>query len=237
MDPVSSKHTAKAFEADLASLKESLLLMGGIVESMLKEAFEAFNGKSADLAQMIIERDDDVDRVEKSVDELAIQILALRQPAARDLRFVSTALKISKDLERMGDEIVNICERLVELTEMGEDAEFEKIDQTHLKALFQMSQEVMTKALDAFVSLSSQEAGDILNLDERIDRKYRELYQEYVGMIENNPRLTRRILKILFIAKYLERIADHATNFAEQVIFVVEGLDIRHEENILPTPH
>jgi len=233
---MSSKHTAKAFEADLASLKESLLLMGGIVESMLKEAFEAFNTSSLDLARMIIERDDDVDRVEKSVDELAIQILALRQPAARDLRFVSTALKISKDLERIGDEIVNVCERLVELTEMGEDLEFSKIDQSHLKALFLMSQEVMTKALDSFVSLSSQEAGEILTLDEKVDHKYRELYQEYVNLIENNPRLTRRILKVLFMAKYLERIADHATNFAEQVIFVVEGLDVRHEENILPTP-
>jgi len=210
--------------------------MGGIVESMLKEAFEAFNTSSLDLARMIIERDDDVDRVEKSVDELAIQILALRQPAARDLRFVSTALKISKDLERIGDEIVNVCERLVELTEMGEDLEFSKIDQSHLKALFLMSQEVMTKALDSFVSLSSQEAGEILTLDEKVDHKYRELYQEYVNLIENNPRLTRRILKVLFMAKYLERIADHATNFAEQVIFVVEGLDVRHEENILPTP-
>lgn len=210
--------------------------MGGIVESMLKEAFEAFNTSSLDLARMIIERDDDVDRVEKSVDELAIQILALRQPAARDLRFVSTALKISKDLERIGDEIVNVCERLVELTEMGEDLEFSKIDQSHLKALFLMSQEVMTKALDSFASLSSQEAGEILTLDEKVDHKYRELYQEYVNLIENNPRLTRRILKVLFMAKYLERIADHATNFAEQVIFVVEGLDVRHEENILPTP-
>jgi phosphate transport system protein len=233
---MTSKHTAKAFDADLNSLKESLLLMGGVVESMLKESHEAFKSRNASLAKLIIARDDDVDRIEKSVDELAIQILALRQPAARDLRFVSTALKISKDLERIGDEVVNICERVAELAEMPESLEFESISKEPLETIFVSAQEVISRALDAFVSLSSQQAGEILKLDDRIDQHYRSFYRDLLQEMQEHPDLIVRIMKILFVAKYLERIADHATNFAEQVIFVVEGLDIRHEEAILPLP-
>lgn len=233
---MTSKHTAKAFEADLNSLKESLLLMGGVVESMLKEAQEAFRSKDPALARLVIERDDDVDRVEKSVDELAIQILALRQPAARDLRFVSTALKISKDLERMGDEVVNICERLSELADLGPSEDFNQVDQSGISKLFEMSQSAMTRSLDAFVSLSSQQAGEILKVDDQIDRLYKEVYLQFVKEMKQRPAEVERVLKLTAICKYLERIADHASNLAEEVIFVVEGLDIRHEPAILPTP-
>lgn len=95
----------------------------------------------------------------------------------------------------------------------------------------------MTRALDAFVSLSSQSAGEILRLDDKIDELHRSIYQSYVEQMKKEPALIDKIMKLIYIAKYLERIADHATNFAEQVIFVVEGLDIRHEAGILPTPH
>lgn len=225
-----SEHTYKPFEADLAKLKDNLLLMGGLIESMLQEAKEALLNNDAELARKVIQQDRQLDQMEKDADELAVQILALRQPAAKDLRFVAAALKISTDLERMGDEIVNICERVIELSE------FEPIKPYQdLPKMLDMSSQLISRSLDAFVSLSSQQAGKVLKDDDEIDNLYREILNELVDIMKHRPETIVPAMKLMSVAKYLERLADHATNVAEQVIFMVEGLDVRHS-SIRPTP-
>jgi len=226
-----SDHTMKKFDVDLSQLKEGLLLMGGSIESMMQEARDALLQRNPDLARKVIERDLQVDKMEKDTDELAISILALRQPAAKDLRFVSAALKITTDMERMGDEIVNICERAIELTKFPPRAPHEDISK-----IFDLSSALISKSLDAFVNLSSQEAGDLLMLDDEIDQLHRKIYLELVEQMKTDPAQIDSTMKYIYVAKHLERIADHATNIAEQVIFMVEGLDIRHTGSLKSTP-
>lgn len=228
---VSKQHTSPV-EEDFARLRENLLLMGGCIESMLKDLKNLLSRRSPDEARRLAARDEQVDQMEKSVDEIALQILALRQPAARDLRYVRASLKITTDLERMGDEVKNVCERIEEL---------EKLPQTSLDEeimpLVDMIIDLVSKSLDIFVSQSSQEAGQLLNLDDQVDDMHRNLYHRFVSLMKAEPDKIESVMKYLYMAKYLERIGDHATNLAEQVIFAVEGYDIRHTRDLGPTPY
>lgn len=217
--------TQRVFAADLQSLKDGLLLMGGVVESMLSEAESALMGLDQELARRVQDRDQEVDQIEKHVDELAIQILALRQPAAVDLRFVTSALKISKDLERMGDEVKNICERIEEIGEAPKPHQTED-----LFLMIKKCRHLIKCSLDSFVHLSSQEAGQVLELDDEIDRMHRRIRSDLTNAMKAQPSEVETASKLISMAKSLERIGDHAINVAEQVIFTVEGLDIRHED-------
>lgn len=226
-----SERSTETPTSELEELKENLLLMGGTIESMMAEAEVAMSHIDAELAEKIIERDEQVDQMEKSIDELAISILSFRQPASRDLRFVTSSMKIITDIERMGDTIKNICERVSELSHLPRVSPNSEIGQ-----LFRKSSELITKCLDGFVNFSSQEAGKTLALDHEIDQMHIKIYKELVEQMQKDPEHIPSLLKYLYIAKYLERIADHATNISEQVIFMVEGLDIRHIPEVAPTP-
>ena len=225
------KHTSQQFDEDLKRLKESLLLMGGMIESMLKETSDALVGHQSEIARRVIERDNDLDQLEKKVDEQAIQILALRQPAAQDLRFVTASMKICTDLERMGDIIVNICERLVELAKFAPPKSY-----NDLPKMMKKTGEMITHSIDAFVNLSLDIATDVLRADDEIDELFRRIWEELLQMMKQNPSVLEAGIKLLFIAKHLERLADHSTNIAEQVIFTVKGLDVRHTGHPRPTP-
>lgn len=225
-----SEHTSKLFENDLSQLKDGLLLMGGLIESMLQEAKEALLGNDAALASKVIQRDRQLDQLEKDADELATRILALRQPAAKDLRLVVAALKISTDMERMGDEIVNVCERVIEISKFPPIKPYQD-----LPRMLDMSGQMISRALDAFVNLSSQQAGSVLQDDDQVDDLHRKILKELLEIMKSKPETIDPAMKLMSVAKYLERLADHATNVAEQVIFMVEGLDVRHT-SVRPTP-
>jgi len=219
------------FEADLMRLKDSLLLMGGTIESMLHETSEALRTGNAEGAERVIRRDREVDTLEKKVDEQAINILAIRQPAAIDLRFVTSAFKICTDLERMGDILVNICERSIELSKLPQLKRYEILPQ-----MMGLTRAMIAKALDAFVNQSTTLAAEVLESDREVDELTRKVYHELVGIMKTDPEAVERGMKLFFIAKHLERLADHATNIAEQVVFTVKGLDIRHSHAPGPTP-
>ncbi len=229
---MTTRHTTTQFDQDLDRLKELLLLMGGTIESMLQDAAEALAMRSLVHARRIIERDEDVDALEKLVDQRAIEILALRQPTAGDLRFVCAAFKICTDLERMGDIVVNICERVIEL-----DGVAELKNPAQLSRLFRLTKEIISRSLDCFVNQSTLIASEVLLSDQEIDTLTREIYSELMLVMKSESDKVERGMRTFFIAKHLERMADHACNIAEQVVFMVKGLDIRHSHAPGPTPY
>lgn len=225
------KHTSQQFEDDLTRLKDTLLLMGGMIESMLDETNQALLNNDSVAAFKIIERDKQLDQMEKKVDELAIQILALRQPTAIDLRFVTASMKICTDLERMGDSLVNICERITELAKFPPLKPYQD-----LPKMMKLTSAMITKALDAFVNQSLDLASEVLKSDDEIDGLTSLIHRELIEMMKKDSGAVERAIKLMSISKYLERMADHATNISEQVIFMVKGLDIRHSGPPKSTP-
>lgn len=225
------KHSSSQFDEDLKRLKESILLMGGTIESMLNETQEALLSSNSKIAGRVIRRDNEMDSLEKEVDRMALQILATRQPAASDLRFVCSAFKICTDLERMGDILVNICERIIELSQFAKLKEYEILPQ-----MMNLTKAMIAGALDAFVNQSTEAATKVLQSDRAVDELTRTVYRELMEIMKGDPQTVERGMKLFFIAKHLERMADHACNIAEQVIFTVKGLDIRHSNAPGPTP-
>jgi phosphate transport system protein len=217
------EHTDKRFEEDLKKLREDILYMGGLVEDQIQKAVKSLVDRDSPLAEMIIERDHEVNRLDVEIDELCIRLLALRQPAARDLRFITTALKITTDLERIGDMAVNICERALELSREPQLKPY--ID---IPRMAQISQRMIRESLDAFVREDTDLALKVCKDDQEVDDLNSQIFRETVSFMIEDPHTINRAMKIGFISKYLERIADHATNIAEMVIFMVKGKSIRH---------
>jgi len=223
---------SEKFQSDLNSLKNKLLLMGGLIESMLDEVLVALVRGDARVAGSLIQRDREVDQLEKQIDQAALEILALRQPNASDLRFVTSSFKICTDLERMGDSVVNICERIQEILQFGEFPKNELLPKMLLRTKLQIS-----KSLDAFVNQSTDLATEVLDGDTEIDRLTADVYRAMTEAMRADQNFIEVGMKIFSIAKHLERMSDHATNIAEQVVFVVKGLDIRHSRGgLVPTP-
>lgn len=218
-----AKHTSQSFEEDLGLLKDLLLQMGGMIETSLRQTQEALLSNNAEMAKKVIQKDSELDQLEKDVDEKAISILALRQPAATDLRFVTSAMKICTDLERLGDITVNICERIVELSRYEQLKPYED-----LPKLMNLTAEIITKAIDSFVKQSPPLAEEVLKSEAPVDQLYKKIHSELRTIISKSPEAFERGLNLIFISKSLERMADHATNIAEYVIFTVKGLDVRH---------
>ena len=217
------EHTSKQYEAELRDLKEKLLLMGGRIEELIKDAMQALVHRDTDLAKKCIDRDHQVNRLELEIDELCLKLLALRQPTAVDLRFITLGLKIVADLERVGDLGVNIAERAIELNE--EEPLKPYID---LPKMAQDVQSMLKQALDAFVREDVDLAQEVLNSDDEIDELNHKIFEELVDYMGRDRSNIKRACRLMFISRYLERIADHATNVAEMVIFMVQGKDVRH---------
>lgn len=217
------QHTDAQYEGELSQLRESLLRMGGLVEERIGKSLKALTARDSDLATEVIEGDTDVDRMEVEIDRICLQILALRQPAASDLRFIATALKIVTDLERVGDEAVNISERAREI-----NLEPQLKPYVDLPRMAGLAQAMLKDALDAFVSGDLDLARGVLPRDAEVDNLNEQLFRELLTFMMQDSAALTRSLRLSYISKYLERIADHATNIAQMVIFLVGGEDVRH---------
>jgi phosphate transport system protein len=219
-------HIDKSYEAELTALREQLLEMGGLVESAIASSVRAIVERDPILAEQVIRKDRIVNRMEVDIDGACRRILALRQPAASDLRFITTALKIVTDLERMGDLAVNIARRAVDL------AQAPALRPQHdLARLATLSETALAKALDAFVTADPVKAEEVLEADDHLDTLYLKVFNELLTTMMEDPRAIRRATSLMFSAKHLERFGDHATNLAEMVIFMVRGTDVRHARN------
>jgi phosphate transport system protein len=217
------RHTDREYESELESLREQVLLMGARVEEMMTLALRAFTEQNARLARTTIAHDRLVDAAEMQIDELCLRVLALRQPVASDLRFITTTLKLVTDLERIADLCVNLCERV---GEFGDDPSF-AVDGT-ITQVGGLAQSMVHDALDAFVGGDALKAEQVMDRDETVDRLHAEIIPELVSLMTKDPAAVPRSIRLISIAKYLERIADHATNIAEMVVFMVRGQDVRH---------
>ena len=220
---MASQHTSKVYEHELRNLREKILLMGSLVEDMVQKGIAALRTRDSVLAKATMRIDRQIDRLECEIDELSLRILATRQPVASDLRFITMALKIVTDLERIGDLGENICERVIEL---NDEPSLPQLDD--VEALAGEAISVLHEALDALVARDVTRATEILERDDVIDEHYSKIFQEVLGMMSSDPSTIYRATRLQSIAKYLERVADHAMNIAETVVFLVKGKDIRH---------
>ena len=219
-------HIYKTFDLELKELKEKLLYEGGLVETAIKNAIKALLDCDSDLARRVIEDDHLVNAKEVETDEFCLKLLALRQPAARDLRLITTAIKINYDLERIGDMAVNICERVQELNQ-----EIQLKPYIDLPKMAEIVQMMVKESLDAFVREDINLAWKVTRDDAQVDQLLDQVFRELLTYMMQDPQTISRATRVLFISKYLERIADHAVNIAELVIFMVEGKIIRHQDD------
>jgi len=211
------------FDDELQHLKEKLLKMGSLVEDSIKNSIHALVERDNALAHKVIDNDRLVNTLDVEIDEESIRLIALRQPMASDLRFITMAMKITTDMERMGDLAVNIAERALELNE--EPVLKPYIDIPKMRTI---AQGMTRDALDAFVRKDKNLAMDVIMRDDEVDDLKHDVLQELALYMSKDPSTVSRAMKVSFVAQYLERIADHATNIAEMVIYLVEGKIIRH---------
>jgi len=225
-----AEHTDKKYEEDLKKLREEILYMGGLVEDQIQKAVSSLVDRDSKLAEVIVERDHEVNRLDVEIDDLCIKLLALHQPAGRDLRFITTGLKITTDLERIGDMAVNICERALELNQEPQLKPY--ID---IPRMAQISQRMIRESLDAFVREDTDLALKVCKDDEEVDQLNSQIFREVISFMIGDPLTINRAMKISSVSKYLERIADHATNIAEMVVFMAKGKSIRHLKELPPS--
>ncbi|HEX2930393.1 MAG TPA: phosphate signaling complex protein PhoU [Candidatus Binatia bacterium] len=225
-----TEHTDKRYEEELKKLHEEILYMGGLVEDQIQKAVKSLVDRDSQLAQIIIERDHEVNRLDVEIDELCIRLLALHQPAGKDLRFITTGLKITTDLERIGDMSVNLCERALELNKEPQLKPY--ID---IPRMARIAQRMIRESLDAFVREDTDLALKVCKDDEEIDQLNSQIFREVITFMIEDPHTINRAMKISSISKYLERMADHATNIAEMVIFMAKGKSIRHMKDLPPS--
>src|SRR6185503_11746609 len=217
------QHTSKEVEQQLRALKDKLLLMSHHAEKMIADSIRALVERRPSLAEDVIKSDDTMDQLELVIDNMCYEILALEQPVARDLRFIATALKIVRDIERIGDIAVNIAERA---TELIQEPEMKRL--IDLPIMAEASQRILKDSLDAFVNSDAELAEKVIRDDQFIDDCYEQIFRELLTYMMEDTKYISRALKVIFIAKHLERVGDHSSNIAEMVIFLVRGQDIRH---------
>jgi phosphate transport system protein len=211
------------FDEELSDLKTKLLRMAGLAEDQIDKALTALVTRDSALARMVIERDHAVNTLDVEIDEECIRLLALHQPAARDLRLVTTAMKISTELERISDLAENVSERAIELNDEPQLKPY--ID---IPLMGKMARTMVKESIDAFVKDDAALARKVLANDDHVDDLMEQLFRELLSFMLEDARTTSRAIRLSFIAKYLERMADHATNIAELVVYLVEGKIIRH---------
>jgi phosphate transport system protein len=211
------------FEQELEALKAKLLEMSALVENSVYRSVQAVVERNAELAQQVIITEARINKLEIEVDENAIRLLALQQPVAADLRLITVAIKINNDLERMGDLAVSIAERAIQL--VREPFIQPSVDIPYIAGLVQS---MVRKALDAFVSRDAELAKSVLVSDDAVDQLRTANYHELISFMEKEPQHIPQAFQLLSVVRNLERIADHATNVAEDVLFLVKGIDVRH---------
>jgi phosphate transport system protein len=211
------------FHEELDALKQTLLAMGGLVEDQIRRVMTALLERDGDLAQEVIDRDRQVNAYDVEIDEKCVELLALHQPAAKDLRFITTAMKIVTDLERIGDQAVNIAQRVLELNQEPQLKPY--ID---LPRMAEKAQRMVKESLDAFVAGDTDLARRVCADDEEVDAIKEQLFRELLTFMMADPRTISRAIHLILISRFLERVADHATNIGEMVIYMVESKMVRH---------
>ena len=211
------------FHDELDTLKQTLLAMGGLVEDQIRRVMRALLERDDALAHDVIERDRQVNQYDVEVDEKCVELLALHQPAASDLRFITTAMKIVTDLERIGDQAVNIAQRALELHQEPQLKPY-----VDLPRMAEMAQRMVKESLDAFVARDTALARAVCAGDEAVDALKEQIFRELLTFMMSDPRTIPRALRLILISRFMERVADHATHIAEMVIYMVEGKMVRH---------
>jgi phosphate transport system protein len=213
------------FEDELAQFKETLLTMGSYAESSVGQAIQAVTDRNDQLAEQVQHNDDIMDHYEVEIDDMAINLLA-KAPLATDLRLITVAMKISQNLERVGDEATTIARRALELNTEPQLKTFIDIPRMAATALA-----MLKESLDAFVNKQPEKARAVIPRDKEVDALNHQLYRELSSYMVENPSTITRCLNLMTVSKSLERVADHATNIAEEVVYLCEARDIRHEAN------
>jgi phosphate transport system protein len=211
------------FHEELDALKQTLLAMGGLVEDQIRRVMTALLERDTMLAQEVIDGDAQVNAYDVEVDEKCVELLALYQPTAGDLRFITTAMKIVTDLERIGDQAVNIAQRALELNQEPQLKPY--ID---LPRMADRAQRMVKESLDAFVARDTELARRVCGADAEVDALKEQIFRELLTFMMEDARTIPRAIRLILISRFLERVADHATNIAEMVIYMVESKMVRH---------
>jgi phosphate transport system protein len=219
-----ARHTDNQFEVELDELRGKLLAMAGLVERMIADAIDALTRHDSTLAEQTILLDRRVNRAELDIDQLCLMILARRQPVASDLRFVTLALKMVTDIERIGDIVVNVCERVAQLEAAPALTNYDDIAR-----MADIVRGMVRDSIDAFVHGDCDKAEGVLARDDTVDELYHRVFRSLLVLIREKPELVESGVALQSVAKYLERIGDHSTNLAEQVLFLLRGTDLRHK--------
>ena len=220
-----SEHTSKQYDAELESVRAKVLQMGGLVEQQIIHALSALVDLDAAKAAEVIDLDHQVNALEVQVDEDCSHIIARRQPAAGDLRMIMMVVKTITDLERIGDEATKIA-RVAQRFSQADSVMTPKF--TEIRNMVGLVREMLRTALDAFARLDSSKTADVARQDEQVDEQFRSAMRQLITFMLEDPRTISNSLEILFVAKSLERIGDHAKNIAEYVVYMVKGKDVRH---------
>ncbi len=220
------------FEEKIQHLKERLLYMGSLVERAIGLSIEGLENRDDKMAlEVIVQIEPQINQLQIEIDDWALQLLALQQPMAVDLRMITSAIKINSDLERMGDQATNIAERVLSILTLPEQRLLVDIPQ-----MAGMAQQMLKDALDAFVRQDAALAREILVRDDEVDRCRDQIFGELIAHMIKNPQRVQLSLEMLLISRSLERIGDHATNIAEDIIYVIQGRDVRHHAEEKTTP-
>jgi phosphate transport system protein len=217
------------FQQSLEDLKERLLIMAGLVEQAIQRATESYTARDSELCDLVLLSEPAINRMEREIDQAAVDLLAMEQPMAVDLRFIISVIRINSDLERVGDQAVSIASRVQEMGAFGH------VDiPVDIPKLASLAAAMVRKALQAFIEGDAELAESVLLLDDQVDDRNREAFRALSVLIAQRPEMTPQALNALIIARNLERVGDHATNIAEDVIFWVKGSDVRHQSALQP---
>ncbi len=211
------------FHEELDALKQTLLAMGALVEDQIRRAMRALIERDEALAHDVIERDQQVNAYDVEIDEKCVELLALYQPTAIDLRFITTTMKIVTDLERIGDQAVNIAQRSIELNQEPQLKPY--ID---LPRMAEKAQRMVKESLDAFVARDTELARQVCAKDDEVDGIKEQIFRELLTYMMSDAKTIPRAIRLILISRFLERVADHATNIAEMVVYMVESKMVRH---------
>jgi len=219
------KRIRKHFSRELENIKKLILSLGAIVEERVRMATKAIEDNDAELAQRIIKSDYEIDEMEVDIEEECLKVLALHQPVAIDLRFIIAVIKINNELERIGDQAVNIAERV------GVTAKSEQLEMFFdYSAMGEKAQRMLKMSLDALVKMDYDEAFNVVVMDDEVDALKEQAYDRVKKAMGDHPDKIGYLINVLLISRHLERLADHTTNIAEEVIYLIEGEIVRHAE-------
>jgi phosphate transport system protein len=216
------------FHKELMKLNELILKMGAVVEQSIVKSVRAVDKMDMQMAKEVVSSDDTIDKIELQVDDLCLELLATQQPMAGDLRFITTGMRIGADLERVGDLAVDIAQRTIELSEAPRIK-----PPPDIPRMAELAQKMVHRALDAFVKRDAEIARTLWKDEDEADRSRDRVHDELIELMKKEPGSSPRIIPLILISRHLERIADHATNIAEDVIYMVEGQVVKH---LMPKP-